>query len=130
MVVGFRTTITISAYQTDVVSSNPTHVEVYSIQHYVMKFVSDLFFLGTPVSSTNKTGRHDITDILLKLALDTITKNLPEWKYWPHHKSWKVIKYNNTNWNTVKLRSLELGWVKYHGWLELIWKSRQFSLYF
>ena len=29
-------------YYTKVVSSNPTHGEVYSIQHYVIKFVSDL----------------------------------------------------------------------------------------
>jgi hypothetical protein len=28
---------------------------------------------GTPVSSTNKTYRHDITEILLKVALNTIT---------------------------------------------------------
>ena len=27
---------------TNVVSSNPDHGEVYSIQHYVIKFVSDL----------------------------------------------------------------------------------------
>ena len=27
---------------TEVVSSNPTHGEVYSIQYYVKKFVSDL----------------------------------------------------------------------------------------
>jgi hypothetical protein len=27
---------------TKVVSSNPVHDEVYSIQHYVIKFVSDL----------------------------------------------------------------------------------------
>ena len=27
---------------TKVVSSNPVHREVYSIQHYVIKFVSDL----------------------------------------------------------------------------------------
>jgi hypothetical protein len=27
---------------TNVVSSKPAHVEVYSIQHYVIKFVSDL----------------------------------------------------------------------------------------
>ena len=27
---------------------------------------------GTPVSSTNKTDRHDITEILLKVALSTI----------------------------------------------------------
>jgi hypothetical protein len=30
------------------------------------------FSLGTPVSSTNKTDSHDITEILLKLALNTI----------------------------------------------------------
>ena len=33
------------------------------------------FFLGTPVSSTSKTYRHNIADILLKLALNTITLN-------------------------------------------------------
>ena len=31
---------------TKVVSSNPVHGEVYSIQHYVIKFVSDLVFYG------------------------------------------------------------------------------------
>jgi hypothetical protein len=31
------------------------------------------FFLGTAVSSTNKTDRHDITEILLKVALNTKT---------------------------------------------------------
>jgi YbbR domain-containing protein len=30
------------------------------------------FSQGTPVSSTNKTDRDDITEILLKVALDTI----------------------------------------------------------
>ena len=30
-------------------------------------------FSGTAVSFANKTGRHDITDILLKVALNTIT---------------------------------------------------------
>jgi hypothetical protein len=30
------------------------------------------FSLGTPVSSTNKTDRHDIAEILLKVALNTI----------------------------------------------------------
>ena len=37
-VVGFTTTSAI----TEVVSSNPVHGEVYSIQHYVLKFVSYL----------------------------------------------------------------------------------------
>ena len=57
----------------NVVRSNPTHGEVYSIQHYVIKFVSDLR-QGVPFSwifSTNKTDHHDITQILLKVALNT-----------------------------------------------------------
>ena len=32
------------------------------------------FSLGTPVSSTNKTERHDRTEILLKVTLNTITQ--------------------------------------------------------
>jgi hypothetical protein len=47
-------------------SSNPAHGEVYPMQHYAIQFVSD-FFPGTPVSSTNKTDRHDVTEILLKV---------------------------------------------------------------
>jgi hypothetical protein len=31
--------------------------------------------MGTPVSSTNKTDYHEITVILLKVALNTITSN-------------------------------------------------------
>ena len=42
---------------TKVVSSNPGR----------------LFFPGTPVSSTNKTDRHDIAEILLKVALNIKT---------------------------------------------------------
>ena len=46
---------------TKIVSSNDAHGGMYLIQHYVIKFVSDLiaagrwFSLGTTVSSTNKT---------------------------------------------------------------------------
>ena len=32
------------------------------------------FSAGTPVSSTNKTDRHNITEILLKVALNTINQ--------------------------------------------------------
>jgi hypothetical protein len=38
------------------------------------------FSLCTPVSSTNKTDRHDITEILLKVALNTITLTPNQWK--------------------------------------------------
>ena len=34
------------------------------------------FSSGTPVSSINKTGHHDITEMLLKVALNTITLTL------------------------------------------------------
>jgi hypothetical protein len=41
-------------------------------------------FSGTPISSTNKTDRHDITEILLKVALNSIASILkfenPPWK--------------------------------------------------
>jgi hypothetical protein len=60
----------------NVVSWNPAHGEVYSIQHYVIQFVSDLAFPSTPVFSTNKSDRHDITEILLKVALNTINLTL------------------------------------------------------
>jgi hypothetical protein len=45
----------------------------------VIKFVSDLrqvggFLFGPPISSTNKTDRHDINEILLKVALSTSNK--------------------------------------------------------
>jgi len=58
---------------TKVVSSNPVHGKVYLIPHYVIMFVSGLWFSpGTPVSSTNKTDDHDITEILSKVELNTI----------------------------------------------------------
>ena len=52
----------------------------YSIQHLCDNVCQWLvtgrwFSLGTPVSSTNKTDRHDITEILLTVALNTITHN-------------------------------------------------------
>ena len=61
--------------------SNPAHGEVYSIQHYVIKVCQGLatgqwFSPGTPVSSTNKTDCDDITEILLKVTLNTIILTL------------------------------------------------------
>ena len=63
---------------TNIVSSNPVDGEVGLIQHYVIKFVSDLrqvggFFLGTPVSSNNETDLWDKAEIVLEVALKTIT---------------------------------------------------------
>jgi hypothetical protein len=48
---------------------------------YVINVVSDLRQVGgfsiLPVSSTNKTDRHDIIEILLKVVLNAITPTLP-----------------------------------------------------
>ena len=54
---------------TNVVSSNLAQGEVYSVQ----LSTGWLFFPGTPLFSTNKTDRNDIAEILLKVALNTIT---------------------------------------------------------
>jgi hypothetical protein len=82
-----------------IVSWNQAHGEVYSIQHYVIKFVSDLWqvdgFLW--VSSTNKTGCHDITEILSKVALNTIILN-PQY----------VIKYQNSILNLIVCYKMHL----------------------
>ena len=49
-----------------------------SIQHYVIRFVSDLrqysgfLQVHCTLISTNKTECHDITELLLKVALNTI----------------------------------------------------------
>ena len=67
---------------TIVVSLNPTHGELYqySIKHCdkvcQLLDAGRWFSLGTPVSSTNKTDRHDTDEILLKVALSTINLNL------------------------------------------------------
>jgi len=48
------------------------------------------FSAGTPVSSTNKTDRHDITEILLKVELNTIIKILINLEL-----NLTIIKYTN-----------------------------------
>jgi hypothetical protein len=52
---------------------NPTHGRVYSIQHYVIKFV-----IGDS-SSINKTDHYDITEILLKVAFKSKVENDRKW---------------------------------------------------
>ena len=52
-------------------SSNPIHCELYSIQYYACLSVT---CDRSVFSSTNKTDRHDITEILLKVSLNTINQ--------------------------------------------------------
>jgi len=64
---------------TKVLSSNLSHGKAYSIQHYVVKFVHDLQQVGgflwvfrfpPPIKLI---AMHDITEIFLKVVLNTIT---------------------------------------------------------
>ena len=91
-----------------IVNLNPVNGMVYSIQHYV---IGQWFY---SVSSTNKTYHHDITEILLKVALNTIHqpnhihKIGARWKviyitYWAKEK-WPASKYPKywTRWYTYR----------------------------
>jgi competence protein ComGF len=62
------------------------------VQHYVIKFVIYLVVFSvhcTPLSSINKTDNHDITEILLKVALNTIKQTTNIIIY--------VLSYRNKN---------------------------------
>ena len=73
---------------TNVARSNST--QVYLIPHQMLKVVSDLrrqvVFFGYSGFLHYKTDLHDITEILLKLSLNTINKTKPfvnrlDWRY-------------------------------------------------
>ena len=76
MVVGFTTTYAIGAYHHWCCEFDPRLGR--GVQHYVIvcQWLSagQWFSLRPPVSSTNKTDHHDITEILLKVALNTLNQ--------------------------------------------------------
>ena len=107
---------------TKVVSSNPDCGEVYSI-HYVIKLISYMylrgcFSTGTPVSFGNKTDLHDITEILLKVALNTIKQptkpntirttwlGVNEWLLFNVRTTWLGVNYE---WLLFNVRTTWLG---------------------
>jgi hypothetical protein len=65
---------------------NPVHGEVYTIQHCEIKFVSDMWQVGGFL----RVLHHDIAEILLKVALNTMT--LPQvTDYLNHIILWVVV---------------------------------------
>jgi hypothetical protein len=54
-----------------ILSTQDTGLAATSDKVYQLPAHGRWFTPGTPASSTNKTGRHDITEILLKVALNT-----------------------------------------------------------
>ena len=55
---------------TNVVGSNPANCEMYSMQYDVIKFISDLHQVSGFLHG--KTDCHNIAEILLKVALNTV----------------------------------------------------------
>jgi hypothetical protein len=81
MIVGIITIDTISAYHhysCEFESRSWRGVLDTTLCNKVCQWVGEdrwIFSAGTPVSSTNKTDRHDITEILLKVALNSTQVN-------------------------------------------------------
>ena len=74
---------------TKVVSSNPAHGELYMIQHYVIKFVSNLWqvcgflwVLRFPPSIILTAMIYNVAEMLLKMVLNTIALAL-----WPQENN-------------------------------------------
>ena len=79
MVVGFTTTyIHLVPITTDVVISNPASGDFTTLCDDVCQLLAAgrWFSPCTPVSSTNKSDRNDITEILMKVALNTIKPDI------------------------------------------------------
>jgi hypothetical protein len=74
----------------------------------------------TPVSSTNKTDRHDITEILLKAALNTITPptTLPCIHHW-----WTlfVTTLTTVSLEISQLMICKIWWIRYIANYATVW---------
>ena len=87
---------------TEVASSNSAYSEVYSIQQYVIIFVSDLRQFG---EETNKTDHHDITEILLKVTSNIIILIHTDSLY---HLQYSILHYfrNSSTHSSSRLYSI------------------------
>ena len=97
MVVGFTTTCAISAYhhkRCEFKSQSWQGVHDTTLCDKVCQWLAGgrWFSVGTLVFSTKKTDHHDITEILLKVALNTITLILTRLHYFFCHALIQCIK--------------------------------------
>ena len=63
------------------------------------------FSLGTPVSSINKTNHQDITELLLKVVLNTIKHHTPN----PENKNWQFNFKWTVNVHTFRIINIFTG---------------------
>jgi hypothetical protein len=113
MVVGFTTTCAISAYHHWSCEFDPCSwrgVLDTTLYDKVFQWLATgrWFSPGTPVSSTNKTGCHDITEILLKVALNTINQptNHKNVDIYFNYSDYYLLEYLVKNHNEVDIDHL------------------------
>jgi hypothetical protein len=75
----------------DLMVFNTTFNNITVISWQSVLLTGQCFSPGTPVSSTNKTDCHDITDILLKVALNTINQTNCTFNKRPQKKSSPIL---------------------------------------
>jgi hypothetical protein len=84
------------------------------------------FSPGTPVSSTNKTDSHDITKILLKVALNTLPMPTYYWnictKHWEWAAKWTCVR-------DIEFSSVSLNFRLEFGTVWTVWFFFVFQLY-
>ena len=69
------------------------------------------FSPGTLVSSKNKTDHHDITKILLKVALNTITPLPPPIKLCNHTCEWIIVVWSQvSNFSSISWEEVTFEW--------------------
>ena len=83
---------------------NSVHGKVYSIQLYQWQAIGRLFSLGTPVSSTNTTDRNDITEMLLKVALNTINQTKSNHKYYHNELLNLLLLWKRFNSDSINIK--------------------------
>jgi len=115
MIVGFTTTYAISAYRHWCCEFESRSGR--GVQHYVIRVCHWLatgwwFSPGPPVSSTNKTDRHDITEILLKVALSAIKQSIYHEHLYLYHEHCRniahwTLKQHTTNQLWIKIMFLQ-----------------------
>jgi hypothetical protein len=97
IVVGFTTTCVISAYHLSCkfISCSWWGVLDTTLCDQVCQWLSS----GTPISSTNKTDSHNIIEILLKVAFNTINQTL--YYYW--NKFLWIDRKRDVHWHLTSL---------------------------
>ena len=110
MVVGFTTTYAISAYYHWCCEFESR--SGWGVQHYVIKFVSDLRQVGGFLRVLRFPPRHDITEILLKVTLNTIKQtNILTLYIFPWNKSSSLNSYVSQRRNNAAMAASMSFWL-------------------